>query len=141
MPTTLDVIEPVRKDARNDQGQFEFQVQVWKLVWTYLTNDSSQKTSTEAYQNNFSSFYVLKDNNGGTLWIIWFSIGWVSLFDGDYTNQRDFELKRDDEKYQVIHKMERRIRANNNTPYAEDIEFLRSLWEEYNGSGHQDAMN
>lgn len=73
MPITLDVVEPVRTDKKNEQtGQFEYSVTIpGTRAWKYLTTATATKAEAlvriEDYHNNFSSFYTLRDDNGDTI--------------------------------------------------------------------------
>lgn len=83
-----DFILSSRRDIK-ENGRFVFQSYVSDQVWTYLTTDLVKKESIEEWQNNFSSFYVLRKSDWNILGIIWFSIRWISLFSEGYKNRKD----------------------------------------------------
>jgi hypothetical protein len=60
-----------------------------------LITNPQNRTSVEAWQNNFSTFFDINNSNDITLGTIGFSTSGISLFDTDLSNRRDFSLGRD----------------------------------------------
>ncbi len=132
MNIIIDITHPERMDRKDSNWNFLFQAKVWEKVFTYLTtNKGSDPRSIEAWSNNFSTFFMIK-NERQIYGSIGFSINGISIFWLNLDSQKDFSLKRTEETYQQLEKIEKRVRQDGKLE-EDDIDFMTVLWNKYSG--------
>jgi hypothetical protein len=99
-------------------------------VFTYLTTNIREKNGITEWNNNFSTFFDIKNPDNTNLGTIGFSIAGISLFDPGLENRRDFSLKRDDPVYVRLEQIERLLRIGREIE-SDDASYIKSLWESH----------
>lgn len=131
---------PERIDGKDTEWRFLFSTKVRENVFTYLTTNIRGRTSIEEWKNNFSTFFDIENPDETPLGTIGFSIAGISIFDPGLQNRRDFSLKRNDDLYLWIEKLERKMCAEQKLP-SDDMNFVASIWEKYIQPWDQDGLN